>query len=80
MGAIRPVLVETLAMRGTIEQQILEFLQVDYLLYPAVKSFCFHQVLSRAALTTCTVGFRIRQAREYVIQVAEEIICSRTAA
>ena len=29
MGATRPVLVETLAMRGTIEQQMLEFLQVS---------------------------------------------------
>jgi len=28
MGATRPVLVETLAMRGTIEQQMLEYLQV----------------------------------------------------
>lgn len=27
MGATRPVLVETLAMRGTIEQQMLEYLQ-----------------------------------------------------
>lgn len=29
MGATRPVLVETLAMTGTIEQQMLEFLQVS---------------------------------------------------
>lgn len=28
MGATRPVHVETLAMRGTIEEQMLEFLQV----------------------------------------------------
>lgn len=32
MGAIRPVLVETLAMSGTIEQQMLEFLQVIFYL------------------------------------------------
>lgn len=29
MGATRPINVETLAMRGTIEEQMLEFLQVD---------------------------------------------------
>jgi hypothetical protein len=28
MGQTRPVLVETLAMRGTIEEQMLEYLQV----------------------------------------------------
>lgn len=28
MGATRPIHVETLAMRGTIEEQMLEFLQV----------------------------------------------------
>ena len=28
MGASRPINVETLAMRGTIEEQMLEFLQV----------------------------------------------------
>lgn len=28
MGAVRPIHVETLAMRGTIEEQMLEFLQV----------------------------------------------------
>lgn len=28
MGATRPIRVETLAMRGTIEEQMLEFLQV----------------------------------------------------
>ena len=28
MGAIRPIYVETLAMRGTVEQQMLKFLQV----------------------------------------------------
>lgn len=31
MGATRSVLVETLAMRGTIEEQMLEFLKVAYL-------------------------------------------------
>lgn len=81
MGAIRPVLVETLAMRGTIEQQILEFLQVNHLQPPALKFsssvLCFGQVLS---LTTCIVGFRIHQAREFMIQVAKEITCSKTAA
>ena len=30
MGAVRPIHVETLAMRGTIEEQMLEFLQVWY--------------------------------------------------
>lgn len=29
MGATRPIQVETLAMRGTIEEQMLEFLQVS---------------------------------------------------
>jgi SNF2 family DNA or RNA helicase len=29
MGASRPIHVETLAMRGTIEEQMLEFLQVN---------------------------------------------------
>ena len=28
MGATRPIHVETLAMRGTVEEQMLEFLQV----------------------------------------------------
>ncbi|KAJ7562123.1 hypothetical protein O6H91_03G055700 [Diphasiastrum complanatum] len=31
MGATRPVLVETLAMRGTIEEQMLEFLQTSHI-------------------------------------------------
>jgi SNF2 family DNA or RNA helicase len=30
MGATRPIHVETLAMRGTIEEQMLRFLQVGY--------------------------------------------------
>jgi hypothetical protein len=30
MGASRPIHVETLAMRGTIEEQMLEFLQVNF--------------------------------------------------
>ena len=30
MGAVRPIHVETLAMRGTIEEQMMEFLQVRY--------------------------------------------------
>lgn len=30
MGAVRPIHVETLAMRGTIEEQMIEFLQVRY--------------------------------------------------
>ena len=29
MGASRPIYVETLAMRGTIEEQMLDFLQVN---------------------------------------------------
>lgn len=33
MGATRPVHVETLAMRGTIEEQMLEFLQVNIFSY-----------------------------------------------
>lgn len=32
MGATRPIHVETLAMRGTIEEQMLEFLKVYLLL------------------------------------------------
>lgn len=28
MGAVRPIHVETLAMRGTIEEQMMDFLQV----------------------------------------------------
>lgn len=35
MGATRPVHVETLAMRGTIEEQMLEFLQVNLSIRPA---------------------------------------------
>lgn len=35
MGATRPVHVETLAMRGTIEEQMLEFLQVNLSIGPA---------------------------------------------
>lgn len=33
MGAVRPIYVETLAMRGTIEEQMLEFLQVTYSIF-----------------------------------------------
>lgn len=33
MGATHPVHVETLAMRGTIEEQMLEFLQVNIFSY-----------------------------------------------
>jgi hypothetical protein len=33
MGASRPIHVETLAMRGTIEEQMLEFLQVNFYYY-----------------------------------------------
>lgn len=32
MGATRPIQVETLAMNGTIEEQMLNFLQVLYLI------------------------------------------------
>lgn len=35
MGATRPVHVETLAMRGTIEEQMLKFLQVNLSIGPA---------------------------------------------
>lgn len=35
MGATRPVHVETLAMRGTIEEQMLQFLQVNLSIGPA---------------------------------------------
>lgn len=30
MGATRPIHVETLAMRGTVEEQMLKFLQVSF--------------------------------------------------
>lgn len=30
MGATRPIHVETLAMRGTVEEQMLNFLQVSF--------------------------------------------------
>jgi hypothetical protein len=44
MGASRPIHVETLAMRGTIEEQMLEFLQVNFYYYlnyitPSIFSF-----------------------------------------
>lgn len=47
MGATRPIHVETLAMRGTIEEQMLEFLQVwfdtDFLLHcnSSKRRICF---------------------------------------
>lgn len=33
MGATRPIHVETLAMRGTVEEQMLKFLQVYFCTY-----------------------------------------------
>lgn len=50
MGATRPVYVETLAMRGTIEEQMLEFLQV-----PMNISFCCQTWIHASDLTTFIV-------------------------
>jgi hypothetical protein len=54
MGQTRPVLVETLAMRGTIEEQMLEYLQVFlYLLLLAnFSSGCFGRYLKFPMITT----------------------------